>query len=57
MASLLNKDKMTRNMEKFAFRKALKELIKEYGYGDADKILIHIGENAGVKGGEIIKYF
>ncbi len=39
------------------FKKAIKKVLFEFGYVGADRILIHLGENNGVKGGEIIKYF
>ena len=39
------------------FKYALKGLLELYGYKGIDKVIIHLGENSGVKGGEIIKYF
>lgn len=43
------------------FKKELRALLVRYksylGHQDQDRILIHLGENNGVKGGEIIKYF
>jgi len=38
------------------FKKDLKRLLKLYGYDDANRILIHLGENSGIKGCEITKY-
>lgn len=38
------------------FKKELKALLKAYGY-EADRLLVHFGENNGIKGGEITKYF
>ena len=39
--------------EKKTFKGELKKLIKEFGYEKVDKIIIHLGENCGVRGGEI----
>lgn len=43
--------------ENKAFKEAVKKLLAKFGYHGADRILIHLGENCGVKGGEITKYF
>lgn len=52
-------DKLENDNTRKEFKQELKELLVRYGYRCVDKLLIHIGENDGVKGGEIIvhRYF
>lgn len=38
------------------FKEELKKLLEAYDC-EGDRILIHLGENNGIKGGEITKYF
>lgn len=37
-------------------KQKIKALLIEYGYRDIDRIVLNLGENSGVKGGEVTRY-
>jgi hypothetical protein len=56
---MIEKEKVTKFVAEKTkmFKKDLRNLLESYDYNNVDKILIHLGENTGIKGGEITIYF